>query len=240
MNHSATWDEEEAAIALLESGDARALEAFEAFLRQDARSVTAHFHLALIWLGRGDLAQALRHARRTLRLSPQEINAHLNLGVIYHKMGRGDLAAQHYKKELQLGDQNPQTWLNLGNRFFDKRQWKRAARCYQKGFDLDHCIEDIVLDLAFCYCKTHQLEAEAALYLKYLERHADDAWALQNLGAVFYDQDDFPNAYKYLQAADEAEPGQPFTQFRLERVRRHLENSNSNSSEARILANLLN
>jgi len=223
MNNSATWEQEEAAIALLESGDARALEAFEALLRQDARSVTAHFHLALIWLRRGDLALALRHARRTLRLSPREINARLNLGVIYQKLGRIDLAAQYYKKELRLDDHNAQAWFNLGNYFFYKRQWKRAARCYQKCVDLDHCVEDLLLDLAFCYSKTHQIEAEAALYRRHLERHPNDTWALHNLGAVFYHQDDFANAHKYLQAADEAEPNQQLTQSLLERVRRHLE-----------------
>ena len=231
MSITTVWEEEEAAIALLEADDPRALAAFEALLRADARSVTAHFHLALIWRKRGDLRQALRLAKRTLLLSPDETNARLNIGVIYLDMGRVDKAIEYYKKELALDPENPDACYNLGHQLFEKRQWQRAARYLQKSFDLNHRVEALVLDLAICYRKTRQLEAEEALYVHYLERYPgeDDAWALQNLGAVFYDRDDWQSALKYLEAAQKLEPDEPFIQQKLQQTRERLARSSTST-----------
>lgn len=203
------YEEEEKAIALLENKKSGALSAFKRILKKDPDNVSAHFHLALIYLAKKQFEKALYHANRAREINPKEPNVYLNTGAIYKKMGNVDAAIKFYKKELTQNPDSPEVSFNLGNTYFQRRRWKTAAKYFERSFQLGHRVEELIVDLAVCYRKTGQTQEEINLYKNYLKLHPNDGWALENLGAALIDISDYQKALYYLMKAKKIWPNEP-------------------------------
>jgi tetratricopeptide (TPR) repeat protein len=187
----------------------RAFAVFKSILVQSPDNLTAHFHLALLYLVRSDYTSALAHAKKVIDLRPSELNAHLNLGCIYERSGRVDLAIRAYRKELEKNPGCAQAHYNLGEIYFVRKKFKLAALHWEKCLRLNHSVEEIYKRLVFCLNRIRDVQREIEVYQHYLQTHPKDVWTIENLGAAFIDAGDFKRSLYFLKKAKSLEPNHP-------------------------------
>ena len=73
-----------------------------------------HLELTLLLLSRGDIAEALRHARNAVRIAPDAAQAHYLLGMALTEANRPAIGEFHYWRALELsGARDPVVLANL-------------------------------------------------------------------------------------------------------------------------------
>ena len=92
----------------------------------DPNNLWATQELALLLLGRGDVAEALRHARNAVRIAPDHAQSHYLLGMALTEAYRPAVAEHHYRRALELASgRDPVLLCNLA--LCLKNQGKMAA-----------------------------------------------------------------------------------------------------------------
>src|ERR1700733_927965 len=82
--------------------------------------------LTLLLLGRGNVAEAERHARNAVRIAPQNAQAHYLMGLVLTEANRPAVGEYHYQRALELsGARDPVVLANLA--LCLKNQGKMAA-----------------------------------------------------------------------------------------------------------------
>ena len=83
--------------------------AAEALLRRivafDPDDFPATNELTLLLLGKGDLAEAERHARNAVRIAPERAQSHYLMGMVLTETNRPQFGEFHYRRALELADQ---------------------------------------------------------------------------------------------------------------------------------------
>jgi tetratricopeptide (TPR) repeat protein len=172
-------------------------------IKRNDSDVFAHFYggLALLELKRHE--EALCHFKKVKRLSPKERYVYLNMGCVYEEMGREDLAIRNYKQEISFFGRSPEANLNLAKLYFRRRSFSKALSYFLACKRLNWCVEEILVDTAFCLNQLGLVNEEISFYKDYLKKHPADVWCLQNLGAALIDVEQYRNATRVLEKAKE-------------------------------------
>ena len=112
--------------------------AAEALIRRivalDPNNLVATNELALILLGKGNLAEAEHHARNAVRIAPENPQAHNLMGMIMTEANRPQIGEYHYRRVLELtGQRDPILLANLAWNLKNQGRMKEARALYEES-----------------------------------------------------------------------------------------------------------
>lgn len=110
---------------------------------------TAHSHLGLEYLNRGQPAQALAEFRRALEADPESDAAYNGLGTVYVAQGQLPEAEAAFQKAAELAPDVALPRYNLGVVFEAQGKPEEAVAAYQKAVELDPAAASARLNLGF-------------------------------------------------------------------------------------------
>ena len=112
--------------------------AAEALIRRivalDPNNLVATNELALILLGKGNLAEAEHHARNAVRIAPENPQAHNLMGMILTEANRPQVGEYHYRRVLELtGQRDPILLANLAWNLKNQGRMTEARALYEES-----------------------------------------------------------------------------------------------------------
>lgn len=146
----------------------------------------ARYNLGNIYKDLGDFERAAALYQKTLRLSPDYKNAYYGLAFIYAKTGRPQEAIDNYQKILEKHSDNEDIYVALiktYNELIEKEEKKVTAALYQKARD-----------------------QMFLLYQKFVSSPPRRARSYFNLGTLYEEIKDAPQAIEYYQKAIAVNP----------------------------------
>jgi tetratricopeptide (TPR) repeat protein len=88
---------------------------FRRALRVDPQNWVAHNNLGLLWLGEGNMGEALKHLRASLDIAPNNEEARYHLAAALEQQGRLQSAITEYERLLVTNPDHPFAHNNLGS-----------------------------------------------------------------------------------------------------------------------------
>ncbi len=117
--------------ALREGDVAAARRHLEAYLQQEPKSWTAHYHLGLVHMEAGGFDLARAHLERAVALQPALYGGWSNLGVLYLEHGEEQAALNALEQAHMVAPKDVRVLVNLGNARLRRGQWSDAIDAYQ-------------------------------------------------------------------------------------------------------------
>jgi tetratricopeptide (TPR) repeat protein len=112
-------------------------------------NVWATQELALLFFGKGALADAELHARNAVRIAPNDAQSHNLMGMIMTEIGRPQVGEYHYRETLKLlGQRQPILLANLAWNLKNQGKMAEARALYEESMNLDPNILPTVLGWA--------------------------------------------------------------------------------------------
>jgi tetratricopeptide (TPR) repeat protein len=114
--------------------------ATEALIRRivalDPNNFWAVNEITLLLLGKGDIAEAERHARNAIRIAPENAQSHYLMGLVLTEAHRPAIGTYHYMRALQLsGARDPVLLANLALCLKNQGRMQEARALYQESLD---------------------------------------------------------------------------------------------------------
>lgn len=124
---------------------ANSLAAAEALVRRlvtiNPNNVWATQELALLLFGKGDLAEAERHARNAVRIAPLDPQSHNLMGMILTEANRPQVGEYHYRQVLELtGARDPILLANLAWNLKNQGKMAESRKLYGESVALNPAI----------------------------------------------------------------------------------------------------
>jgi tetratricopeptide (TPR) repeat protein len=92
--------------------------------------------LTLLLLGRGNVAEAERHARNAVRMAPENAQSHYLMGLVLTERDRPAVGEYHYYRALELsGARDPVVLANLALCLKNQGKMTEARALYQESLD---------------------------------------------------------------------------------------------------------
>jgi protein O-GlcNAc transferase len=162
-------------IALQALGrDDEALRAFNHVLATDPRFALAHYNIARIHGGRGDVKRALEHAQLATRLRPAHAEAWLLAGDLKRRQGDSAGALAAYDAAARAAPRDAHPRIALAEALASAGRWDEARHVYRQASDLDPANLRAALGAALLlpavYADAGQLEACRREYGEGLDR----------------------------------------------------------------------
>jgi Flp pilus assembly protein TadD len=110
---------------------------YETMLKVTPNDAELHDDVALLYLGMGFAANAVRHFEASAALKPESAAAHFNLGTALTMAGRLDNAARAFERALAIRPQYAQARNNLGRVRLEQRKVDEALRHFREAVRLD-------------------------------------------------------------------------------------------------------
>lgn len=163
-----------------------------------------HDLLGLVWVRRGDAAQAEAKFREALRLQPDLATAHANMASVL--AGRKDFgqAQYHFAKAIVADPGAAATHRNYGFLLILLRDYTRARAEFETAVRLDPSRPQARIDLAELELATGRVEAAATQYRLAIEKAPDSAEAHLGLGQLLAGQGKAAEARAHLEKAAQA------------------------------------
>jgi tetratricopeptide (TPR) repeat protein len=98
---------------------------------------SAHYNLGLIYLQRGQFAEAKSSFRRAVEIDPQDTDSHYQLGRISSREARLSEAITHFDSVVRLDPDHSQSevWREIGWAYFQAGQLKDALNAFERFLD---------------------------------------------------------------------------------------------------------
>lgn len=97
----------------------------------------AQTHLALVYLNRNRVDEAIAVLHETLQRHPELAEVHTTLGVAYRRAGDIDSAIRHHRQAIQIKPDNPTPHANLGIALFYEGRIEEAETALRRALELD-------------------------------------------------------------------------------------------------------
>lgn len=163
-------------------------------------SATAHFALANAYRADKNYEEARKSYERAIKLDDKMAMAYKNLADMLYQNGSQSSSVFYYLKSIELGFGSPETNLKYANSLRVVERFDEAIKVYEK-VNSQTQNSDAYLGLAECYySKKLMLRAVDALQ-KSIEINPNNIYAIQRLGAIYFENEDYSLAISFLQKA---------------------------------------
>jgi tetratricopeptide (TPR) repeat protein len=163
-------------------------------------SATAHFALANAYRADKNYDEARKSYERSIKLDDKMTLAYKNLADMLYQNGSQSSSVFYYLKAIELGYGSIETNLKYANSLRVVERYDEAIKVYEK-VNSQTQNSDAYLGLAECYYnKKFMLRAVDALQ-KSIEINPNNIYAIQRLGAIYFETQDYDSAISYLQKA---------------------------------------
>ena len=196
---------------LIQAGDfPAALQRIETALETTPDDATANYYRAFVLFKMKNYDGALPAIDRCLQLDPAQASGQWLRGAILASAGRKQEALDAFRKETDSAAAEPATrlnaWINIGliQRELGNRDGAIAA--FEKVVELDSTQSEAYSYLADLYLAVGKPEKAAEIEARSRAVGAEDATALFNLGANYWNKKEFAKAEEYFRRATEVDP----------------------------------
>jgi Flp pilus assembly protein TadD len=110
---------------------------YETMLKVNPNDAELHDDVALLYMGMGFAANAVRHFQASASLKPESAAAHFNLGTAYAQAGRFDDSIKSFREALARRPDYAVARGNLGRMLLIKGNVAEALKEFQEGVRLD-------------------------------------------------------------------------------------------------------
>jgi tetratricopeptide (TPR) repeat protein len=187
------------------------------FVREAARLYESALRLSQFQL----YEQAIPRAVLANQLAPERSDILLLLGTLYLQNQKSDKSIETLRKAQALAPKDANVLLSLGTAFFQKGSYPQAIEQLQAGLKIKPASVPGLFDLGNAYYRSKRYPEAISAYenayrsnkieLEKRDKPArnsppsppkQDFWpALNNIGLIYYESNDLPNAIKYWQQA---------------------------------------
>lgn len=178
-------------------------------------SASLHDTYGYLLFRQGDLEEARDEFEQALRLDPELASALNNLGITLLTAGQPLEALSHLQAAIALDPGNAALQKNLGEAYVASGDLDSAMAAYQRAFTLDPAERIARTRWASLALQRGQLESARQVWLEVLNLQADDAQAHLGLGVIAWQEGRPGAAAGHLQAARQADPGDPLIRLYL-------------------------
>lgn len=130
----------------------------------------------------------------------------LELAKAHYQNADWPAAEHYYKQAIQRVPNEPGTWGMLGYALIMQQKFSEAASACSKSLALGVPQPSVLNNLGYSQMKLGAMTEAKAAYLRAIEFAPQWAQPYSNLGAVYFNQQDWPQAEKYYRLALERDP----------------------------------
>jgi len=154
---------------------------YETMLRVDPTDAELHDDVALLYMGVGQMAPAIRHFEASAALKPDSAAAHFNLGTALAQAGRLDDAVTAFRAALKLRNDYALAHNNLGQVMLAQGKTGDALRHLQQAVRLDDTNPQALFGLAQAYAAVGSFDLAVETIDRAIKQPMPEALATQVL-----------------------------------------------------------
>lgn len=157
--------------------------------------------LGAAYLKEGNLAEALRNARKAIAVDPRRATAYTLLGVIHQRLGQSGPAGEAFRKAVSLAPRDPYALNALGTWQCSQGKYDEADRSFRRALQnpLYPTPWVALYNAGSCAEKAGRPEQAEKDYRAALRQNPRFAPALLRMARLSFDQERYLSARAYLE-----------------------------------------
>jgi len=163
---------------------AKALESYQALIRQNIKVPVVNFNAGLALLEMGQSDDAVPYLEEAVAKQPGVAPWHLTLARAYHKSRQLQKALKYYRTSLRINPDQPVAHNEMGMLFWDMKSFYFADAAFQKAYQLDQQYVGALNNLATSSMMFKQYDQAITYLNRLLEINPEDDNAQQLLVAA--------------------------------------------------------
>jgi arylsulfatase A-like enzyme/Tfp pilus assembly protein PilF len=180
---------------------AKAVELYEKSLAVEPFQEDAHYSMARIERGRGNLPAALEHAKAILRFEPRSVRTLTEMGLILQAMGQPEEAQSYLEQALAVEPDHAPALLALGALHGRAGRHAEAGKYLKRAQNIEPNHPAVLYDSAVWYLQEGNVKEALPLLVKVVALKPTDGDAQYVLGKLLAEQGDTARAKIVLQRA---------------------------------------
>lgn len=149
----------------------------------------------------GYWADPIRFYERTLHFAPDSARIYNNLANCYRDIGQNEKARALYKKALEINPKRADVFYNLGIACHAVGRAEEAIDAYEKAARIDPGDAAILINLSDAYRQAGRMQDAIGVLKKAIVVDPGSAISYNNLGLLYYIENDYILARRYLDKA---------------------------------------
>jgi Tfp pilus assembly protein PilF len=162
--------------------------------------------LANVFLGRGELKEALQHYQVAVTLDPREPRIRNNFGLVFFNLGMWDRAMEQYLIALRLDPKYAEAHNNLGLLSQSRGLLDQAIQEYELALRLKPSYPDALGNLGSVYAKSGQIDKAIVYFQMMVTLQPNNAFAQHNLGLAYRERGFMNQAIVHFENAARLNP----------------------------------
>jgi tetratricopeptide (TPR) repeat protein len=169
---------------------AKALESYQALIRQNIKVPVVNFNAGLALLEMGQAKEAVPYLEKAVAKQPGVATWHLTLARAYHKSKQLQKALKYYRASLRINPDQPVAHNEMGMLFWDLKSFYFADAAFQKAYQLDRQYVSALNNLATSSMMFKQYDQAINYFDRLLEINPenDNAYQLRIAARRFQEQ----------------------------------------------------
>ena len=166
----------------------QALEQTKTLLQQFPSSSVLHNISGAIYVGLGQLDDAVKAYNKALAFKPDYAGAHYNMGIALQVQGKLEEAIEAYNKALAIKPDYADAYNNMGNVLKEQGKLDEAIGAYNKALAIKPDYADAYYNMGTALKEQGKLDEAIGAYNKALAIKPDYAVAYYNMGTALKEQ----------------------------------------------------
>ena len=175
-------------------------------LSKNPNSWLAHNNLSAVLIERGEIDEAIAHAKEALTINPNSAEPYNNLGAAFHKQGKIDDAIANFLKSLQIEPDYADALNNLGAALLAQGMTGKAIGYFVKALHLKGEYAEAHSNLGAAMQRQGKIDDAIAHYREAIRIKPAYVDAHNNLGTALKEQGDIDNAIVHYTEAIRLNP----------------------------------
>ena len=159
-----------------------------------------YLRLAIVYMQKGQLGEALKNIKKGLSVDPNNGEAHNVIAIIYNRLGENVLAEKHFKRAKMLQPKNPYTLNAYGSFLCGQKKFKEADILFKAALKnpLYKTPEVALTNAGVCARQNKDLDLAEAYLRRALQHNKKFSVALFQMAKVSYETGDMQAARDFL------------------------------------------
>ena len=200
---------------------------FENAIDLDSESWEPHFKLALTYLQKRQLGQALPHLRKTTVLRPEFLDARLALGSVLADTGEMEGAAREFTAAIQIDPRSAPARFHLAKIRFAQERYSAAIAHLEQALRITPTHAEYLLLLGLADSNNGDTDGAIRALSRLVESHPSHFLGRFNLATAYAHAERYPEAAEHFKEALRLDPthdlSRLFASKALVRIENHQE-----------------
>lgn len=183
-----------------------AIEQYRAALRSDPDSVQLRAEIALLFLKKGEVAEAEKLLAEAMTINENDRNAMILLAGIYSARGEFLKAKAIYEKCIAANREDTEAYLFLGSLYMSEKRYDEAITVYEKIISYDEGNIMALYYLARLHGEIKSFDKAKQYYQTVIDLKPNFEPALLDMGTLFEIEGNFDKAIEYYRKVVTLDP----------------------------------